>query len=432
MAETKVSFRQIDKIFFVLFFVSWLNSLLGLLFYVALMLYWQYGAEGGLKALIFLTTRGILSAAVAATPMFPSIRWVIIIGSSLMIFFNARLSGKNKDKFNIVVLCVIGFDFVGVVSCFYICSYPVTSAFKLLCYSVAFLAVLLSIGATSRRVDWKKFVLTLYVPLFFISFFLIPFNRFRIVNNDFQGVFNHVNMFGIVAAVIITFLLGAEVFEKHKMARILIVLAMVTMIFLSASRTGMFTSLGAILLYVFFNKKSVSKKVLYIAIVGSIIFLLISFNNDFSDIVAEFVFKQGEESIWYSRQDIITIYKEHYSMSQLLGTGFLVPYVNDLVDFGLYFDLTVEPGNMFWMLLGDLGILGLLSFVLMILLICKMGTVSKLYMLATPLLICMGEMVFFNPNNISILLYTLIGLYLFDGNCMEIYDERGKKQNRVD
>lgn len=426
MSVTKVSFRQIDWLFFVFFYVSWLNSFLGFLFYIALISYWRYGAEGGLKALIFLTTRGILSTAVAATPMFSAFRWVIIIGSSIIILYNARLSGKNKNRFGIIVLCIIGFDFIGVMSICFVCSYPLTSAFKLLSYSIVFLSVLLSISATNYYVDWTKFLILLYLPLFVISFCLIPFDKFRIVNDDFQGVFNHVNMFGIAAAIIITFVLSAETFEGRKIIKIIVLTVMIFMIYLSASRTGMFTSLGAIFLFALSNRKNIKKCLLCFFIIGCAFLLVCYFNDSFIDIIHNFIFKQGEEeSIWYSRQDIIATYKQNFEASKLLGTGFMVPYIRGIIDYGLYFDLNVEPGNILWMLLGDMGILGLFSFISMFLILFRMRDSSKIYMLATPLFICMGEMVFFNPNNISILLYIMIGLCLFNDRSTEINNERG-------
>lgn len=414
MTDNRIVFRQIDKLFIFLFFASCLNSVLGLLFYVALMVYWFYGAEGGLKALIFLTTRGILSSAVAAVPAFSTIRWFILIGSSLIIFLNTRLNGTKKSIFNAVVLCVIGFDLIAIFSCLYICSYPITSIFKLMCYTVSFLAVLMSIAATNEYIDWKNFIALFYLPLFCISLLLIPFNRFRIINNDFQGVFNHVNMFGIVASTILAFVVSASFFERYKKLKIFFVISMLIMIFLSGSRTGMFTALIIILISIIVNRKDMPKKIFFLLVIGCLVLLVVSSSSVISDSIYQFIFKHNNESLWYSRSELIATYKNHYAVSKLLGTGFLVPYTPGVIDCSLNFDLTVEPGNMLWMLMGDVGILGTASFILMLVVIFRHGSRSKSHMLLTPILICMGEMVFFNPNNMSVLLYMLIGLYLFD------------------
>lgn len=429
MVENKIVLRQIDKIFIFLFFISCINSFLGLLFYVALMIYWSYGAEGGLKALIFLTLRGILSSAVAATPTFSVIRWVVIIGSAIIIISSTRLSGRQNRIYHAIILCLLCFDMIVIFSCLYICSYPVTSMFKMISFSISFLSVIVAIANTNEYIDWKSFITLLLLPLFVISFILIPFDNFKIVNDDLQGVFNHVNMLGMMSSIFIAVILHADIFKTRPKLRLIIIACVMVMIYLSGSRTGMITAIITIIAFMFAQPGNTSNKIVVFLLIICGVFLLLMFSTNFSNLVHEFIFKNNTDSLWASREEVIAVYKDHYNSSKIVGTGFMVPYLAGNTNYNLRFDLLVEPGNMLWAVLGDVGILGLSAFIIILLVVLYNGAFAKLYLFIVPVLMCMGEMVFFSVNNMSILLYVLIALYLFDEstNSRNFYEKyRGK------
>ena len=68
------------------------------------------------------------------------------------------------------------------------------------------------------------------------------------------------------------------------------------------------------------------------------------------------------------------------------------------------------------MLLGDTGIVGASFFGILVFAIFKNGTWSRLHLLVGAFIVNMGEMVFFSSNNMSILIYFLIAVYLFEDN----------------
>ncbi len=412
----KITLRKIDKIFIALFFISWLHSALGLLFYIALIYYWQkLGTEGALKALIFATTRSILSRAVAAVPMFAIFKWIILIGSAIWIFMRAKLSGDKDRTYRKIMYATLIFAAVAFLSGIYLCSYPITSMFKIFSFSLIFLAVLKGIAATVDEVNWNDFLLSIYAILFIISFVLIPFSRFRITNDDFQGVFNHVNIFGIIGALFVAIVLKSDYMKNHKWQRLLLILSTFYMIFLSASRTGMFSAILVWLVYMLFEKKFSSKIVSYllgILIVGTLVVL---FSSKLQDVAFEFIYKNGNtSSIWESRSELAKEYIRHYERSNLLGTGFMVPYREGVRDFSLSLGLIIEPGNLLWTLLGDVGILGFMAFLILFVIILLSGRKQNILLLVAAFMVCMGEMVFFSPNNMSVLIYSMIGIYLFD------------------
>lgn len=429
--EKKSVFRRIDILFIVLFFLSFISSGIGALFTIILMFYWKYGTEGAIKALILITTRGIMSNAVAATPLFSSFRWIIIVGSSLVALLKASIPELNKGKINRTIIAVTTFSVMVIIASFLSGSYPVTSMFKVISFTLPFIAVMVGVLATSEYYNWNDYFTLFYSVLFIISAMLIPFARFRITNSDFQGVFNHVNMFGIVAAIYIAAVLNSDFFDNHRRIRFLIIAGVLGMIYLSSSRTGMFTAIITIVVYELFSGGSIASRFLYIILIifiglGIVFFAPGNIFLDLKDVIYSFVFKNNYDSIWASRQAIIAQYQIKYESNPMFGRGFMTPYVLGFVNYALDFNLVVEPGNLIWALLGDTGIIGTFLFGFLFLVILSCGKTRKIYLLICAFVINMGEMVFFSSNNMSILLYLMIALYMFDykepGEC--VYEGR--------
>jgi hypothetical protein len=139
--------------------------------------------------------------------------------------------------------------------------------------------------------------------------------------------------------------------------------------------------------------------------------------------VQEFVFKNNSTEILESRLEQMEVAKLKFADNNLLGSGFMVPMnQSGEINFGIYFDLMVEPGNLVWCLLGDTGIVGLILFTILFLQILLHGRKNRIYLLVAAFMINMGEMVFFSSNNMSILCYFILALYLFDDKD-KYYDE---------
>lgn len=422
-------YSELDMIFILLFFLSFFHSILGLVFYLSLFYYWKYGASGGIRVLFFITTRSIMSTAVAAVPGGGNtLKWILLLGSSIWILLNAKNRNYNRRKVNSVVLWILLFIVIECLSTIETSSYPITSIFKLISFGFPLVAILIGLASTNKRYYWTEYIVIFYTILFCVSFVLIPFGRFRIVNNNFQGVFNHVNMLGIISVIYIALLLNSKFFARRKRMRVLMLGLTFIMLFLSMSRTGMFSAIAVVMVYIIFNAKKHLKGIFIGAIGVFILVMVVTFTNstlieNIKMTAEEFIWKNSEESIWDSRKDIIESAQERFEAHKILGTGFMVPYENKVVDYHLNFDLIVEPGNLLWMLLGDTGIVGTSLFGILIVKISLSGTRRKLFLLVAALMVNMGEMVFFSSNNMSILLYLLIAIYIFDREeeeCVQI------------
>ncbi len=412
-SDNRIILRDIDKFFLVWFLISFFHSILGFLFYVSLIIYFIFGAEGGLKSLIFATTRGVLSSAVAAIPAFQIVKLAIMLASAVWILFQTNMTKHSPKEYEEVCLGLLIFGCSILLSSLFVCSYPTTSLFKALSFALCFLATIKAVGVTAKQVNWNDFLLVLYGMLFLISLFLIPFSRFRITNEDFQGVFNHVNIFGIISALFVAIILQSKFLDKYLWMRLTALILTIVMEYLSASRTGMFSIIAILITYLLFSKKiddRVKWGIFGLSILFVIIFILIP---SIGQQMFEFIYK-GQDGIWDSRSEILENSIKRWQTSPILGTGFMVPYVKNYFSLTLNMNMIIEPSNLLWMLLGDLGILGVVSFVFLFYIILKNGKKESLFLLVSAFMVCMGEMVFFSPNNMSILIYVLLALYLFE------------------
>lgn len=409
-------FSKIDYFFLVLFFLSFFHSSLGLIFNLALIYYWRFGIEGCLKSLIFLTTRGVLNPAVAAPASFQSFRWIIVLGASFLILRYSNIkSSKLKNKYNKILLCIIAFSSVVAMFSLVVSSYPTTAIFKILSFLLAFSAVMKGVAATRECVNWNDFFVSLYGILYIISIMMIPFKQFRVVNDDFQGMFNHVNIFGIISVLFLVALLNSQFYKKYKILRMLMICAIFFMEYLSASRTGMISCIIVCIIYIFNKKKVLTKGVVIVLLLLIITFFLPQ--NVVSNIeegINEFIYKNNATSIIDSREETLELYYSKFNVEPICGTGFMVPYDPTVRNYELSFGLLVEPGNLLWTLLGDTGIIGTFLFILFFGIMLFNGRMSRVYLIVAAFLICMGEMVFFSVNNMAIIIYLILAIYVFD------------------
>lgn len=336
-------FSQVDFFFLILFFLSFFHSSLGFLFNVVLIYYWKFGTEGCLKSLIFLTTRGLLNPAIAAPASFQVFRWAIVLGASFLILIYSDIkNGRLKNKYNKILLCAILFSAVVSMFNLVISSYPITAVFKVISFLIAFSAVLKGVAVTNEYVNWTDFLVSFYGILYIINIIIIPFKQFRIVNEDFQGIFNHVNIFGIISVLFLAMLLNSEFYKGHKIFRIFMICAVFFMEYLSASRTGMISCIIVCTIYV------LNKRMAWIKVAGVIVLLFIGYfflpQNVVLSIdqgINEFVYKNNATSILDSREETLELYYSKFNEEPLFGTGFMVPYDPEIRDYTLNFDLEI-------------------------------------------------------------------------------------------
>ncbi|MEG0495426.1 MAG: hypothetical protein RR564_04065 [Eubacterium sp.] len=105
----------------------------------------------------------------------------------------------------------------------------------------------------------------------------------------------------------------------------------------------------------------------------------------------------------------------NFLRSPIWGNGFSVPVLQE-VTWKISFDYLIETGNLIMAVLSYSGVIGFLIFILMIFAIFTQNKRHKIKLLPlfmAPLLISMGEMVFFSTNNMAIWLYIMFALYCY-------------------
>lgn len=415
--QSQPIFQKIDLIFLAAFFVSFLNSILVSLFYIALVYYWKFGVEGCVKAMLLLTTRGIISSAMAASGG-NTIKLLVLLATSAVIIFNAKPKAEDNAKVWNMILSTLLFVGIVSVSTLLFSSYPVTALSKLISFALPFCAVIMGVAATKDSCRWSEYFTVLFLILFAVSFLLIPFDNFRVVNDDFQGVFNHVNILGITLALFVAVLLNTDLLKRRPVVQLCILAAVFVMLYLSKSRTGMFSAIAVVAVHYLTGKAPLRWKVTGITFVLllTVILGLVLSSEILGQIKAEaeeFVYKGHDSSIWYSRQRLIEACKQKFYANPVFGSGFMVPYDDSIVDYSLNLNLVIEPGNLLWALLGDTGIVGTALFAVLFLVCLLHGRLSRISLLLGAFAVNFGEMVFFSANNMSVLIYFLIALYIF-------------------
>lgn len=410
--EEQTISKKIDIVFFVWFFISFWGNILASLFMLSLFYYWRYSVEGCIKVLVLLTLRGLINPAIASG-LNSNVKWVVLIGTSIWLIIHTKLNGdENRRITSIVFLSLIFVLLVGL-SSFLFSSYPITSVFKLISFIVPFLAIIQGFVSLDNKGSIINYIVVLLSVLFIISALMLPFDRFRIINNDFQGIFSHVSVMGIMSAVFLAYLLFSTTYRK--IIKVLLILLTFILCYFSASRTGMISCILIVFVFFFIGAPTFLQKVM-VALAGILILVVLVLyfgERKILQNIFDFLWKNSDKSILDSRKGILEESRARFLSNQFFGTGFMVPYTEGIREYGLIFNLVVEPGNILYMLLGDTGIIGIVLFGLLFFTILFKGKKERLYLFVGAFIINMGEMVFFSTNNMSILLYILLAAYMF-------------------
>lgn len=404
---------NLNNFVIVLFILSLFHPLLGLLFYIwSLKLVRKEKVIGAVKYMFIVTMRGILSSSAGvALGSLANIKLVFILVLSLYIlkytFYNIKLQSLKLIFFCVMFFCV----YVSVVS-FISGSYPIVSMFKVWSFGLNFVAVLYGIYYTKERMDWINYMFGVLTPFFVISFLVIPFGSFRIINGNFQGIFNHVNITGVMGAVYISILLNLK--ENKKIMYIALIVVTLFMQYLTASRTGLFVSIFIILIHYFmnFNIKKLMCFFMIIILSATVYHVNPTIKSLINKEIHNYVYKGNENDILASRRGLEENSREKFQNNKFIGSGFMTPFDKNIKDYSLDLSLSYEPGNLFLELFGGVGEIGFFIFFLFMLVIILNGHIKHISLIFTAIGICFGEMVFFSINNMAILVYILIGIYL--------------------
>lgn len=425
-----------DALICIGFILSLFHWVLATAFCVLLLLYLQQGIRGGVKALIILAIRTNLGTSVASS--FGSggmVKFAVIFLISFYLIYQSHpLNSERLKRFlGLLALFVIS----NVLTAFMASSYPVTAIFKLISYCVPFYAVVKAVG-DDTDFDYIEYMLSWFTIVLLAGVVAIPVGSLNYVNGDFQGILLHPNTFGLFGAVYVGLasyqLANGKDVDSRVFRFICIALALV-MLYLSKSRTGMFSALIFVAAaYVLSDRMHVAPKVVLGIIVLAVGVLYLRLVPELSDAVSKFISKRGETRLLESREVMREDFEASYAANPLFGTGFLVPFKEGVRDFSLSFSLVAEPGNLVFAVVGNSGIIGTILFALYIGYIAVCAGRRKLLLAVIPLMISMGEVAFFSTNNLAVWYYVMYGVCLaFDGENEAVYtNERDYLQDEYE
>lgn len=419
---------KIQKIFIewiVIIIVMMLSFINDISFLIALMISLTLLKQkeiGAIKILNLITFRTVINPGIAVgIGNWQNVKWMIIFLCSfylLRTYF--KMSQNQRGKIKKIVYLVLLFAVYNIVIALFFSTLPTIAIFKLLSYVIVFLGVFIGINYTSGNFDWLKWVYRLFSILIIASIPLIfmPVGYLR-NGHAFQGLTNQPNMLGIILALFFAILLTKLQLKKYNnnLFAYTILGIVLYLGILSKSRTSLITMTLLIIIYLIFLKTNLLKKVLVYNLIGVFLIVYLILDKQILYEIQGFLYK-GQENILYSRISQIDGLVSNFMRNPFFGSGFAVP-VTPYRSFAFNTEYVVEPGNLILSVLSYGGILGLILFLFYIITIFR--TAGKnfrqtIFLFLAPILISMGEMVFFSSNNIGIWCYMFIALSMIATN----------------
>ena len=402
------------------FALSMVHGILCFVYFAGLVAFLRQGMVGCVKGLLILTTRGILSTAIAAplSGLVGMEKWALIFLFSFAIFY---LQKDHAPPVTVLRLKIFLFVFVlyTIVTAMLTSSYPITSAFKSISYVIPFYAIVVAVSITNRFFNWTRYLHNLLTPIILLGAIAFTSDRFNYVSGDFQGAINHPNLFGVVGALYVVVTLYTMTHHRETVGKKELILVCLTfaMLYESASRTGMFSAAIALVIYLFTLPRRTKRNMLIVGLVllyvacAVFVFQPAVFEDLATD-VNDFIYKRETDDVLDSRRGQIEMFYDKFESSPLFGTGFVVPFIKGYTNYGLSFDLHYEVGNLALAVLGDCGIIGSIIFWSYLLYIFAHTKRYKWVLFFIPIILSFGEMAFFATNNIAIYYYVLYGVCL--------------------
>jgi hypothetical protein len=389
------------------------------------------GKQQALQALVLLFLFTTLNDKIAPSVEFISLlRYIVIFSAFFSIFLRA-----NFLKYNLTALYTLCFAVFIIIHSMFFSSVIEVSVLKIISCTIVMITLLKAWGELNeleydRMKKWvERFIL--FILLSSLPFLLIPEVGYEKNNIGFQGVLNHPQAFGILAALSAAIFFGIF-FEKIKFSwsLISILFLILWLVFLSKARTAgmaIFFSLF-ITVIINFSKKnfylstSQYNRLLFFIFLFLIFFLLL--NSDSLYVFKNFISKSNEEEIssvlnyyFQSRKILLDPMFENINKNFITGIGFGIssdPLSMDIEKdpfLNLAIGAPYEKGTLFIAVLEELGIFGFILFVIWIFILLYRATInsfSSLLVLTTILLINIGEAILFSPGGTGLILIILL------------------------
>ena len=370
---TKLSLRinRQNLLLFICFFLSSISPVAVIAFATISILYYNAKNDsiGLAKAFALYVLRvSAMNHVLFAPVTYGAIKYALMVAYALSLIIMTKANYTRKNKIiRIAIPLIIYGGYTTIVSLLN-GSYPVVSLIKLTLFIIAFYSILKTVAYTIDSFDWIDYFYKWYRLVMLICVISIPFGILRTKNGHaLQGIFDHPNIFAIYCAMFITLWLSKK---EKKIIDCLFLPVILFMQYLSEARTGMFASLIIIAVFLLFKYRHRLHKIVLLGIgVLIVIYTAITvFPEAFGSVtskISEFVWKSADDNLFYSRTGQIERFLTRFSDHPLWGSGFMAPYEPGKRSFEIAFDLYIEQGNLFFAILGETGIIGLLFWLLL-------------------------------------------------------------------
>ena len=246
--------------------------------------------------------------------------------------------------------------------------------FSLLNVGTAFLTIIAGFSAIycDRKESFWISLLSIYLVIVFWSLISIPFPEFSYIRNGvgLQGIATHPNLFAVFL-VPICFYTFSRSFIKPSLKYISVFSILFLLLYLSQSRTAIFTLVLSIIIYIFFAKNMIqqfAKRSILLMVPASIIGII--FSGAISDIFLDILTKGAGDSISFSesversRGALFLAQIQNITSYPLTGIGFKILSNGESNNF---FEVSAtgnayEKGVFLMALIEETGIIGALLF----------------------------------------------------------------------
>jgi O-antigen ligase len=283
-----------------------------------------------------------------------------------------------------------------------------------------------------KRFFWLFFI----VALISLVLHFIPVIGYAHDGRGLQGIFNHPQKLGIIfsllSSALLIILLNQKIFSLKTIFFLIVLIFYLTLIFLSASRTAVFSFFLSVLIFIFcsifFRKQNFLKtynflrnknfRILSIVLLFFAIFFYYYYYTFFLNF-----FDKGQNSknildaYLNSRMPALSPVIENIKTSWLTGIGFGLPSLQNYssdneISYTFFRHFHYEKGNLFLLVLEELGVLGFLIFILWLFFLIRVTILSSnniaLIVIINIILLNLGEAVLFSTGGLG--LFTLIFL----------------------
>lgn len=288
-----------------------------------------------------------------------------------------------------------------------------------------------------------KNIFWIFIAIVFFSLLIIN-SKFAYIKNidHFQGIINHPQHFAIMLVIFMTMIFTGFPYKLYsRKIRLLILLPLIYMLFLTNSRTGILTFVLIYLIYLMIDptfdnirkKYTNTTKLIFLFSILVMPLLILSFfqiNTYLQvELIQNFITKSSDiqyqslfENYGVSRGIILSESIINIKNNLWSGIGFGIG--SDLNDFylkiksepifGIPYSAPIEKGNLFIAVFEELGAFGFILFILF-LFICYLniykGSFRGLPMFCAIILLNLGEFTFFSPGSaggLCLIFFTLV------------------------